>query len=449
MVVLDTVRADRLSVYGYERDTTPNLRKFAGDSVVYRHAIAASDMTLASHASLFTGMYPSWHGAHCDPPDSTYGRELDPQARTLAEILSHNGYSTFGVSSNMYLRADFGLQRGFGAFRIPRPVPILTSEQWYLLRRPMRSAIAWFADTSEFYRLFARSEDATRELLAQASRSTAGAPFFAFVNYMDAHFPYVPPAPFDGLFPGKDRRTAAEDLEASGKLVLAGGSFPDSQQRHVSSQYDGAIAYMDAQVGRILDWLRDSDLYDNTMIVVTSDHGEQFGEKNLVLHGNSAYQELLHVPLIIRYPRGERTGEVDETVSLVDVVPTILDSLGYEVPPQVQGRSLLDSGPRIIYAESFPCPVVHSPKCPGGCTTRAALSGPHKLILSSNGSTEFYDVVKDPAEKWNLLGKQAPDEQRLGAELAGWLKTRPPREKQSNQVDQETLRRLKSLGYVQ
>src|SRR5439155_24091737 len=131
VIVMDTVRADHLSVYGYERDTSPNLKALAGDSAVYTHAQSAADITLTSHASLFTGMYPSWHGAYCQPPEAAYGRELSKNVPTLTEILAGKGYRTFAVGANLYLRADFGLQRGFSEFRIPRPVPVLADERKY------------------------------------------------------------------------------------------------------------------------------------------------------------------------------------------------------------------------------------------------------------------------------------------------------------------------------
>jgi hypothetical protein len=134
LIVMDTVRADHLSVYGYGLETTPNLKALAQDAAIYTQAQSAADITLTSHASLFTGMYPSWHGAYCRPPEAPYGRELSKRWPTLAEILRGGGYSTLGVAANLYLRSDFGLDRGFQEFRIPRPVPVLADENRYQLR---------------------------------------------------------------------------------------------------------------------------------------------------------------------------------------------------------------------------------------------------------------------------------------------------------------------------
>jgi arylsulfatase A-like enzyme len=452
LVVMDTVRADHLSVYGYERDTTPHLKQLAQDSAVFTTAISASDFTLTSHATLFTGMYGSWHGARCQPPDATYGRALAPQVPTLAEILSTKGYRTFGVAANLYLRADFGLQRGFQDFHIPRPVPVLAAESWYMLRNQMRRVLSFFADTSQFDRLFSRGDEINRDFFATVKKTdlTRG-PFFAFVNYMDAHFPYIPPAPFDRRFPGKEVRLVQDDLEAIQEQVFHGKSLPGVYANHSISQYDGGIAYIDAQIGQLVHWLKDQNLYDDTMIVVTSDHGEAFGEKRLFGHANSAYQNLLHAALLVKYPHSAHQGVVNEPVSLTDVLPTILKTLGYAVPPTSQGRSLTEGAavePREIFGESFPCPVFHPPECPQGCTSRAVISWPNKYITSSNGRYEEYDLSSDPGETRNLFGSLNPVAQKLRTELTGWMKTMPAQSAQQLKLDPEALQRLKSLGYI-
>ncbi len=453
VLVMDTVRADHLALYGYSRRTTPHLAELARDSAVYTRAFAPSDMTLASHASLFTGLYPSWHGAYCRPPESAYGHELSRSAVTLAEMLASRGYLTLGVSANVYLRAEFGLQRGFAEFRIPRPLPVLPSESyWYLLRTGMRRLLNHVTDTSQSDRLFSRGEDIDREAFALLeSHEPSSAPLFLFLNYMDAHFPYIPPAPFDRLFPGKDRGIVQEDMEETSDRVVRGKAMPEPEHRHRVSQYDGGISYMDAQIGLLMNWLRERNLYDNTLVVVTADHGEAFGEKNLVLHANSVYQNLLHVPLLIKFPRGLNAGVVETPVSLIDVAPTVLAALGYPAPERMQGRDLAAAngiGARRLYSESFPCPSAHPPECREGCMERAALDWPHKLITSSTGKREFYDLERDPYERRNLYASE-PQARALAQDLEGWMKTMPAQTTGRSQMDAETARRLKSLGYVQ
>ena len=454
LIVMDTVRADHLSVYGYPRDTTPNLKKLAADAAVYPEALSAADITLTSHASIFTGLYPSWHGAYCQPPEAMFGRAIGP-VPTIAEVLAKNGYHTLGVAANMYLREQFGLQRGFADFRIPRPVPVLAGdESWYMLRNGMRRAINNVADTNQFDRLYSRGDAVNREFFSMLVQpELAQAPFFAFFNYMDAHFPYIPPGPFDRLFPGKDGAFTESAMDATqGRVMEKKEPVPRSYTEHAVSQYDGGIAYIDSQIGQLVEWLKRQNLYDNTLIVVTADHGEAFGEKRLFLHGNSLYANLLHVPLLVKYPHGAHAGVVAAAVSLIDIFPTVAAAAGVEPPAGLQGRDLQDpaaAGPRNLFSESFPCPVPHLPECPGGCTMRSVVSWPNKFIWSSKGSPETYDLAADPQEEHNRFGSLNKTAQALSDELRGWVKSMPAQKRQYVNMSPEEIKRFKALGYIQ
>jgi arylsulfatase A-like enzyme len=453
LIVMDTVRADHLSLYGYQRDTTPQLRALAQEAVVYNNSISAADLTLTSHASLFTGMYPSWHGAYCQPPEATYGRELAKEYPTVAELLKKAGYETLGVAANLYLRADFGLERGFDVFRIPRPVPMLPDESRYLLRRLVRHGLSYGFDTAQFDRLYSRGEDIDLGAFDTLEhRSRPGDPFFLFLNYMDAHFPYVPPAPFSASFPGRQSRTTQDDLLAEQYLIANGTAQPPEYRPHCVSQYDGGIAYEDAQIGRVANWLKRHNAWDNTLFIVTSDHGEAFGERNRVGHANSPYQNLLHVPLLVKYPRGARSGREQRLASLTDVAPTILSAAGAAVPASMQGRNLMaidSSPPREIFGETFPCPVIRPAECLSGCSAKAVYSWPLKFISMSNGKRELFNLAEDPDEKRNLYVLEMPRALDLGGDLKAWMKDMPAQERQSKQVDPEKLKQLKGLGYVQ
>jgi arylsulfatase A-like enzyme len=432
LIVMDTVRADHVSAYGYNRNTTPNLKKLAADATVYPQAVSAADASLTSHASIFTSLYASWHGAYCQPPDASYGRPVGP-VPTIAEVLARNGYHTLGTGANLFLRADFGLQRGFQQFRIPRPVPILATESWYMLRNGMRRVIGLFADTAQFDRLYGRGDAINREFFTMLRQpNLAQAPFFAFFNYMDAHFPYTPPHPFDHLFPGKVFGATQADLTAvQHRVDDQGETLPPLYSSHAVSQYDGGIAYIDSQIGQLVDWLKRENLYDNTMIVVTADHGEALGERRLFLHGNSLYANLLHVGLTVKYPHNAPTGVVNTPVSLIDIFPTVMKSAGVEPPRGLQGLDLLDpavSEPRHLFSESFPCPVTHQPECPGGCLMRAVVTWPNKYIYSDNGKSEVYELQQDPHENHNLfgsLGSLNPAARTLATQLNSWVKTMP------------------------
>jgi arylsulfatase A-like enzyme len=450
LIVMDTVHADHLAAYGYQRDTTPNLRELARDSMLYTNAISASDITLTSHASLFTGMYPSWHGAYCDPQNAAYGRAISNSYPTVAELLHSAGYQTSGVAANLYLRADFGLERGFDRFRIPRPVPLLATENAFMLRGALRRGLSTVFDTAQFDRLYALGEDINSELFADlAAFSKPGAPAFLFVNYMDAHFPYVPPSPYDSRYPGRRPGMTQDDLESEQKVLVTGNAAVPAYQSHCVSQYDGGIAYVDHQIGEVVTWLKRHGAYDNTMIVVTSDHGEAFGERHRVGHANSPYQNLLHVALIVKYPHTAQRGAEERPVSLSDVTPTILETAGIAAPRTMQGRSLKAATEREIFSETFPCPVAHSPDCPNGCTARAIFSWPYKFITSSNGHRELFDLSGDPTERRNLYVQQPERAALLAGRLSQWMQSMPQQSRETHTLSPEDLRRLKSLGYVQ
>src|SRR5262249_48470986 len=151
-------------------------------------------------------------------------------------------------------------------------------------------------------------------------------PAFIFMNYMDAHFPYVPPAPFDVKYPGRRPGMTQDDLESEQKVLVSGNGTVPAYGPHCVSQYDGGIAYVDHQIGEVGTWLKHHGAYDNTMIVVTSDHGEAFGERHRVGHANSPYQNLLHVALLVKYPHQAHRGTEERPVSLADVAPTILET---------------------------------------------------------------------------------------------------------------------------
>ena len=450
VIVMDTVRADHLSLYGYERDTSPNLNALAQDSVVYTRAQSAADITLTSHASLFTGMYPSWHGAYCKEPDAAYGRPVQKDVPTLAELLRAQGYTTLGVAANLYMRSAFGLDRGFEEFRIERPVPLLSDENRCQLRRPMRRLLNLVTDTAQFDRLNSNAEEIDDQFLATLDgRTKAGqAPFFGFINYMDAHFPYIPPAPWDRKFPGKRSTLSKDTLEADQYIIARGETVPAEYQPYCISQYDGGIAFIDAQIGRIVAGLKQRGLYDNTMIVVTSDHGEAFGERHNVEHGNSPYQNLLHVALLVKYPKGAHTGRVDSPVSLIDVAPTVLQHAGVAVPGTMQGRSLLDaSRPPLIFSETFHCQVIQSVQC-DGCGARTVVAWPYKYIAFLQGRRQLFNLESDPNESKELSGTMAAELSDLGQAVTAWGKTIPKQAVQQMKLSPDEMKRLKSLGYV-
>jgi len=478
LITMDTVRADHLSLYGYERDTTPNLKKLSQEATLYKKSISASDMTLASHASILTGLYARSHGAHhtfetlTPSDDELGGTELWPYSMpladkfdTLAESLSAKGYSTMAVVANYgYLSDSYGSSQGFQFYDYRSLVPFLGhflgKTRPFYLRQSIHTFFSNFTSPSDYYMVYRRAEDINREvfsLLDDVNKKNER--FFLFINYMDAHGPYMPPTPYDKLFPGKDETFSPSDFNALEEQVMSlKRKITDKERQHLESQYDGGIAYMDFHIGALISRLKETGLYDNTLFIVTSDHGEAFGEKDLMQHGNSVYQNQVYVPLVIKYPGISRQEVVDTFVSAVDIMPTVLDTLGYEIPENIQGTSLLkleQGDDRIVISESFSTRKNISWSRRFYRIERAVFSGDMKLISSTAGKHELYNISTDPEENENLYSKDAAVGVGLKGRLDQWLATvkdESPSETgvgSHNQLDKDALDRLKALGYIQ
>jgi len=421
LVILDTVRADRWSLYGYHRPTTPQMDQFARQATTYTRATATGDMTLTTHASLFTGLYPSWHGAyHID--GHVYARKLDSSLETIAEMLANKGYSTQAVLANSsYLLPNFGLHQGFQYYDVRSPVTIAGRPNGRIyLRHPMRKLLSHMPSTVELDRNYRRGDEITAGALARIeSSSREDRPFFLVLNYMDAHAPYIPPSPFDRL-----------------------GFSP----------YDGAIAYLDSQLARLFSRLRELNLFDDMLILVTADHGEGFSEHGLMRHSVSTYQELIHIPLVVKYPR-QRDGQVvNALVSQVDVMPTILEVVGEPAPSHLQGRSLRHpetAGPRMVFSESFEGVSVIKNNRITRRIERAITRGTMKFITSTLGKRELYDLARDPGETQNLFRPGDPVALDLQSKLNTWMSLAPAAGAGAKKPDPHTIERLRSLGYVQ
>ncbi len=447
LITLDTVRADHTFVEGYNRDTTPNLRRLAQDGVVYMHLFATSDVTLSTHASMFTGLYPRQHGAVSSPPGKPTGRPLAPAFNTLAEVLAAHGYATMGLAANAgFLAPIWGLTQGFQAYDTHYLVHLDSPGTGYL-RYFARALLNPFIATQDMDLVTRRSEEVNRDAFALLDAvQKKGASFFLFLNYMDAHFPYVPPPPFDRQFPGKDPALVASffnDLEPLIDHKLRALTVKERQA--LVSQYDGGIAYEDQQVGRLLDKLKSLGLYENTLILITADHGEHFGDHQLLGHAKSVYQSLIHVPLVIKYPGHQQAAVIDTPVSQIDFLPTILATAGIPVPSGLPGldlRTINKDPPRVLLSTSYtPRNVVHQ-------TAMAVIANGMKYIDSTLGMRALFDLARDPNEQTSLYRADDPLSLSMRTTLAEWLKKVPAFHASQNKIDSESIRRLKSLGYI-
>ncbi|MGE0352460.1 MAG: sulfatase [Gemmatimonadales bacterium] len=389
LIIWDTVREQNLSAYGYHRPTTPRLERLAGDGVRFESAYATAPWTLPSHASMFTGRYPGEMSA-------TLYQALDDTWPVLAGVLRDHGYATGGFVANMsYGTREHGLNRGFSHyedFRITPGTVLWTSrigrvvlEDGTVRRAIGLQELLWRKPASVV----------TRDFLKWV-RGLEGRPFFAFLNYFDAHQPYLPPEPFRSRF-----ETAAPAGAFSRRVTAAFEDMTPAEIRWSESRYDGTIAAMDDQIGHLLAGLDSAGLRERTIVIVTSDHGEHFGDHDRISHGNSLYRQLIEVPLVVSYPAAIPAGQTVSTpVSLRDLAATALDLLGIVDSAPFPGRTLA----RFWSDEQTPEPttVVSEMPAAGGKGAWSLVAWGYHFIHWWRMPPQLYQLAADPLEERNL-----------------------------------------------
>jgi len=397
LVVLDTVRAQSLSLYGYSRPTTPALERLAARAVVFERSYATSSWTLPSHATMFTGLYPHELSAN-------WLTALDAAYPTIAEIFRARGYLTGGFTANLLATTyESGLARGFIRYEdYPVSFSMIIKSSW--LARAIATGLELAAGPSHrSYRADKTAEDVNTSFLRWLD-GREGRPFLAFLNYMDAHGPYLVPPRFDEKFGPTSRRPLPSERRRWSREQI---------QVEVDA-YDGAIAYVDHHLGRLLGELAGRGLLDGTVVVVVSDHGEQFGEHGLFDHGNSLYLPVLHVPLLVSFPPRIPLGRrVATPVTLRDLPATLFDLAGLLGPTPFPGHSLAIHWARPAGAARSPSPLLSevrrginlNPWLPvmRGDMHSLLDEGWH-YIRNGDGQEELYNVDRDPDELRNLAG---------------------------------------------
>lgn len=396
LITLDTLRADHLGCYGYKLIQTPNLDGLAAEGVRFANAYTPVPITLPSHSVILTGTYPMRNGMH-DFSDNRLGASLP----TLATILRARGYATGAVMGSAVLDSRFGLNRGFD----------------------------FYYDHFDFSRLDERNLDAMErrgdEVVNQALgwlRGHSQKPFLLWMHLYDAHYPYAPPQPY--------------------------------LSRYRSRPYDGEIAYVDAQVGRVVKFLETKGLYEKTLIIVAGDHGESLGEHGEKTHGFFIYDATLHVPLIFKLPASMSVKQpvVEEAANLADILPTALEIEGIPKPETVQGRSLVPSiegrtaaAPPENYAETY-LPRIHF----NWSELRGIRFRQYHFIDAPR--PELYDLRSDPHELKNIYRQQRAIVDQMRKRLAGAIAEYTPshgeKTAEKEPLDPVLAERLKSLGYV-
>ena len=432
IVVLDTLRTDRMSAYGHDRPTTPRIDRLAEEGALFELVLSQSNWTVPATASLLTSLYPSEHGAGLTGEIRDLGQskvqQLREDSRTLGQILAEDGFRTALISANPYLFGRF--KRGFEVAEVER------------------------TDATTL-------TDKSLDFLEAVGEER----FFLHVQYMDLHQPLVPPEPFFNMF-GQDlpgtRGQTHSDWQFGSHDEFNGSNFTAFRD-HKLALYDGALRYIDTEIGRLLDFLQESGHMDDTLIVVTSDHGEEFWDhaeaqrsaaqdpRGLwgIGHGHSMYQELLWIPLVVRGPGVLPGRRVACPAQLVDIVPTALAALGLTLPSGLRGTSLtpfLSGSPQPPTCEPRPS-LAESPAY--GPDTKSLTFGRFKLVRRYDGLVQLFDLGSDPGEELDLAAERPElvtqlseqmDRQLAGVDAAGSDETM--------EFDEDTLEQLRSLGYI-
>ena len=391
-ITIDTLRADHLGCYGDKQIHTPNIDALASEGVRFERAYTPVPVTLPAHTVIFTGTYPMLSGMH-----DFSGNKLSPSQPTLASVLEEHGYATGAVIGSAVLDSRFGLNQGFDFYY-----------DHFDFNRLQESNL------EEMKRQGGAVADTALDWLGKNHQKK----FFLWMHLYDPHYPYQPPTPYSEQY--KDR------------------------------PYDGEIAFADAQVGRLITFLKAKSLYRNTLIVLVGDHGESLGEHGEKTHGFFIYNATLHVPAILRLPGIPRARVVSEIVSLADLMPTVLHVLKIDVPSQVQGVNLLpmmtpnkSEESRNLYAETF-LPRLHF----NWSELRAVETEKYQFIDAPK--PELYDLSQDPGETHNLYADKKAVAEELRARLAKLISQYSAGQELAEKtgLDPALMERLKSLGYA-
>jgi arylsulfatase A-like enzyme len=416
LISIDTLRADHLKCYGYHLNTSPHLDQLAKEGVLFESVTAAASWTIPSHMSMFTSLYASVHGVQ------TFGGQLGEGVGTLAQHLTQSGYVTAAFVIGTVLDHRYGFNRGFQCY-----------DDFTVGVEP------WIHEHITNLKM--------TELATEWLKKHSQEDFFLFLHYFDCHAPYNPPAQYARRF---DPEYTGRANGVSEPLDNQKGMMSRSAARHAMALYDGEIAFTDEHVSKILQLLKDLRLSEKTLVIVLSDHGEAFLEHGEILHGNSLYEEEIHVPLIMRLPGVIPAGKrIAGNVSHVDLMPTTLGLLQVKAPSQLQG---IDLSPTILSDKPVPERLIYSELINNLYNLRAVRWG-HRKLLGRTGTLKGAELEQVLGDREKVIAgvdlkKDCPE-----AVLQAFAEGPPPipgaSPGKTNEPDAERMRQLKSLGYTQ
>lgn len=418
VILVDALRFDHLSCYGYSRTTSPTLDAFAKESLLFTQAISQSSYTKPVIASLFTSLYPSQHNVFRNTRHDAAGNfisdVLDDSFKTMAEYLRDAGFNTAGFLEQAQLRSYMGFAQGF-----------------YYYKPDMGTA-------AEINRGF------FHWLPLNKHRK-----FFAYLHYLDVHAPYTPPPRYREMFGSFDKSTSIPEQvkdwqKFKGDVTDGNITLTQTDGEQLKALYDGEIRAFDDDMDALFSKLKEEGVYDNSLIVITADHGDEFLEHGSVDHAHTLYDELLRVPLMIRFPRADHRGVVDAQVQTIDVLPTILEFCEIDREPQLMGHSLLAYTNGANGHQQLPV-----------FSERADLismrTEKYKYIYNTELKTgELYDLQNDPIESKNLADEDVKIAAQMQNEILRWAEiTRSAMTDQGGvKVDEKSVKELRSLGYI-
>ncbi|MFO7950885.1 MAG: sulfatase [Candidatus Fermentibacteraceae bacterium] len=400
LVIIDTLRADRLGCYGYGRDTSPGLDSLAAEGMRWTRVQGQSSWTLPAVTTILTGLSPRAHGARLNVRERTMWM-VSPEAPTAASLLGNAGYRTLGLFNVVLLSERMGFHRGFHRFHCSRAGHGMAGES-------VDRALAWLEGEAE------RDE-----------------PFLLVLHLFDPHSPYDPPQPWDTLY------ASSSEGDTAWTFTPAGAVADTTARKRLEDLYDGEIAWTDSQLSRLWAGIRGMGLADETLVLVTADHGEEFLEHGYVEHGRTLYQEITRVPMIASGPGIPSDSVGERVVSHLDLLPTILAAAGVEAPAGLPGRDLLGAGPS--KRRRLPASGLNT----GPPFRMAALrSGDRKVIwVPSADSAVMYRLESDPLEQRPL-----PPDSALLAKLESYWAT--PRRHPPVRSEMDVAPALRDLGYL-
>ncbi len=416
--LVDTLRADHLGCYGNREIQTPHIDRFASQGVLFEKAYAQASWTKPSTATLLTSTYPSYHGA------ITREDGLTNRVTTIAESLRDEGYLTTGFINNPNIVSDFGFHQGFDSY-------IEIYQQ--LKQRP----------------LYAHHMN---QLILPWLEENANMPFFLYIHTVDPHDPYNPPPPFDTMY-DKNYQGSIQGLSRTlcgideGKIKV---TLRDIQ--HLEALYNGEVTLNDLAFKKLIEKLKELKLYDRTLIIFTSDHGEEFWEHQGVKHGDTLYEEQIHVPLIMRAPSHFPAGlKITPMIRLMDVMPTILDLLNLPIPSQCQGESLF---PLVRGEIKSLIDEMYFEEDLDGAMSQSVRGRRWKLIsYPKTAYFELFNLEKDPGERHNVASKYPEIANSLMEKIKRWHQEQIERRAglrrpEVKRLSEETIKQLKALGYL-